>query len=123
MKKRWIFIVIFLLSIFILASCGNSKYSEMIEKVFKNSNSLVWSKEEKRQMKREKSEVRVFDKGKYIEIDFSGKDYENKPITYKRYFKSNSKQEYERADFDTKNYIKEDAKLVYHEKNGEQVKE
>lgn len=123
MKKRWMFVIISVLSIFVLASCGSGKYDKSIDSVFSlEKDKNVWNNEERGQINRSKSEVWVFNDGKYIEIDFPGKDYKNKPITYKRYFKLNSKDEYETANFDTETYIKEDAKLVYHEKNGEQIK-
>lgn len=123
MKKRWVYLLISVLSIFVLTSCGSNKYNEAVDNAFKYGKENLYGKKEKAQMKRENSEVWVFDKGKYIEIDFPSKDVDNKPFTWKEYYALNSKGEYESADSDTKNYIKEDAKLVYHEKNGKHVKE
>lgn len=111
------------LSVFVLAGCGSNKYDKSIDTVFNlEKDKNVWNSEEKEQINRNKSEVWVFNDGKYIEIDFPGKDYKNKAIYYERYYKKDAKGKYETANFDTKNYIKENAKLVYHEEKGKQVK-
>lgn len=124
MKKRWVYLLISVLSVFVLASCGNSKYNKSIDKIFtmeKQQN--VWSDDEKKHIQRGESEVWIFDNGKYVEMDFHGINYKNKPIIHKNYYKKDSKGAYKMADTDTEEYIKENAKLVYHEKNGKQVKE
>ncbi|MEN2666673.1 hypothetical protein [Listeria aquatica] len=61
-------------------------------------------------MTRKHSEVKVYDDGKYIYVRFSNNN--------EGYLKRDSDGNYGLANYEEEQYVKEDAKLVYTEKNG-----
>jgi uncharacterized protein YxeA len=118
MKK--ILVVIFIMCLgMILAACGEQdKYNEAIDssikvekEYWKNNDSEL----EAKKITRKNSEVEVYDDGKYILLKFPELDYETE---YKR--KGNGY--YELPTSDEREYMKNDAKLVYAEKNGKPQK-
>ncbi|WP_167630601.1 hypothetical protein [Listeria valentina] len=116
MKKNGLILGLLISCLILLVACGEQdKYNEAIEKAIKRDKEFavsIASDKEIKEMKRENAQVKVYDDGKYIYIKFNNGVDEG-------YFKKDSDENYDFADYDEEQYVKEDAKLVYTEKNGE----
>lgn len=100
-----------------LVACGGSKYDGAIDKVIAQDKEAWMSinmDKAAKELDRDTADIRVYDDGKYIYLGF-GKNHES-------YYKRLSDGSYEGASYDNKEYVKEDAKLVYEEKNGKTIK-
>lgn len=118
MKKILIIGFIVCLGI-VLGACGEKdKYNEAIEMCLKEDKKLALSytsESEQKEMTRNNSNIKVYDDGKYVYINFTVNDDEG-------YFKRKSDGSYDMGTYDDEEYMKNDAKLVYSEKNGKPQK-